>query len=100
MLSEISAFVRDSMAEWRAIRVAELLFAHRDAARLAVAVLIAISAAVLIARLLLGRRPGRNRVALPALLPSIRQSPFSMVRHSPVLLFLLGLPFFLLAVAD
>jgi Ca-activated chloride channel family protein len=55
---------------------------------------------VLIARLVLGRRPGRNRVALPALLPSIRSSPFSIVRHSPVLLFLLGLPFFLIAVAD
>src|SRR5437899_309628 len=59
------------MAEWRAVRIAELLFAHRDAARLTASVLIAISAAVLIARLMLGRRPGRNRRALPAILRSI-----------------------------
>jgi Ca-activated chloride channel homolog len=99
-LADINAFIRDAVFEWRSIRIAELLFAHRETARFAALVLLAVSGAVLMARLVLGRRPGRNRVALPALLPSIRHSPFSFVRHSPVLLFLAGLPFFLIALSD
>ena len=99
-LAGISAFVRDNLAEWRSVRVADLLFAHRDTARLAVVVVIAVSLAILIARATFARRPGSNRVALPAILPMIRSSPFSFVRHGALLLFLLGLPFFVLALAD
>ena len=99
-LADIIAFVRDAAAEWQSIRVAELLFGSRDAARLTLIVLLGGSAAVLLARSLFGRGPGRGRIALPALLPVIRSSPFSFVRHTPVLLFLLGLPFFILALAD
>jgi Ca-activated chloride channel homolog len=39
-------------------------------------------------------------VVLPAILPGMRRSPLAMVRHLPVLMFLAGLPFFALAVAD
>lgn len=99
-LADINLFVRNSVAEWRSIRLAELLFSHRDAARTAGVVLIAVSLTVLIIRLAVGRRPGRNRVALPAILPIVRSSPLSFVRHSPILLFLAGLPFFLVALAD
>jgi len=97
-IADISAFVRNSVAEWRALRLAELLFSHRDAARTTGVVLVAGAVVVLILRSAFGRR--RNRVALPAILPIVRSSPFSFVRHAPLLLFLAGLPFFLIALSD
>ena len=99
-LSEISVFLRENVAEWRNVRVAELLFTHRNAARFAVVVLIAVSLGVLILRVVFARRAGSRRIALPAILPMFRHSPFSFVRHGALLLFLCGLPFFLLAFAD
>ena len=99
-LADINAFVRANLAEWRSIRVAELLYTHRDAARFALVIFLAVSLAVLFLRLSFGGRPGRSRVALPAILPIIRQSPFSLVRHAALLLFLIGLPFFVLALSD
>jgi Ca-activated chloride channel family protein len=37
---------------------------------------------------------------MPALVSAMRRSPWSAVRHAPLLLFLLGIPFFALALAD
>jgi Ca-activated chloride channel homolog len=99
-LADFNAFLRDSFTQWRNIRIAELLFAHREAARFAVVVLIAIAVAVFVARTAFGRRSASSRVALPALLPLFRPSPFSFIRHSALLLFVAGLPFFVLALAD
>jgi len=99
-LTEISIFLRQNVAEWRNVRVAELLFTHRNAARFAVVLLIAVSLGVLILRVVFARRGGTRQVALPAILPMFRHSPFSFVRHGALLLFLCGLPFFLLAFAD
>jgi len=99
-LADISRFLRDSATEWQNIRLVELLFRHREAARTAIVVLLIVSAAALIVRSIIGRRPGRNRVAMPAILSVIRPSPLSFVRHAPLLLFLAGLPFFLIALAD
>ena len=83
-LADISRFLRDSATEWRNVRVAELLFGHRDVARTVVVVLLLVSVTALIVRSLIGRRPGRNRVAMPAILPDIGQAPLSVVRHAPV----------------
>lgn len=99
-IAEITAFLRGALAEWRDVRLAELLFGSREAARLALIVLLGAAGVVLLARSLLGRGPGRGRVALPALLPTIRSSPVSFVRHAALVVFLLGLPFFALALAD
>jgi Ca-activated chloride channel family protein len=99
-LADLNAFLSAAVSEWRSVRVAELLFAHREAARFAVVMFMAVSAAALIGRGMLGARAGRNRLALPAMLPVIRPSLFSFVRHSALLLFLAGLPFFILAFAD
>jgi Ca-activated chloride channel family protein len=99
-LADIAAFLRANVAEWQNVRVAELLFAHRDAARFALVVLFAVSFGVLFLRSLFGRRAGSSRVALPAILPVIRHSPFSFIRHAPLFLFLIGLPFFVIAFAD
>ena len=99
-LTQISVFLRQNVAEWRNVRVAELLFTHRNAARFAVVLLIAVTLGVLILRVVFARRGGTRQVALPAILPMFRHSPFSFVRHGALLLFLCGLPFFLLAFAD
>lgn len=99
-VDEINAFLRASVSEWRDVRLAELLFAHRDTARTTAVVLIVVALLALIVRSAVGRRPGRNRVALPAILPIVRSSPLSFIRHAPLLFFLAGLPFFLIALAD
>ena len=57
-------------------------------------------ATVLTWRSLRGRLPGRTAIALPAILPRLRRSPLGFVRHAPFVLFLAGLPFFGLALAD
>src|SRR6266536_153362 len=100
MLDDINAFLNAAVGEWRAIRLSELLFAHREAARMTGIVILVASLLVLILRSLIGRRPGRNRIALPAILPVVRSSPLSFIRHAPLLLFLAGLPFFLIALTD
>ncbi len=97
-LAGLNAFLRNSASEWQSVRLAELLFAHRDAARTAGVVLIVLALAVLILRSAFGGR--RNRIALPAILPIVRSSPLSFLRHAPLLLFLAGLPFFLIALSD
>ena len=99
-IADISRFLRDNVTEWQNVRLAELLFGHRDAARTTVVAILLISAAALIIRSIVGRRPGRNRIGMPEILPIIGHTPLSFVRHAPLLLFLAGLPFFLIALAD
>jgi len=54
----------------------------------------------LLARGLRTYRPGRTRIALPALLPVMRRSSFALTRYGAFALFLVGIPFFALALAD
>jgi hypothetical protein len=52
-------------------------------------------------RMAIVRGRGRaHRHRAPAVLPRIRRSPLAFVRHAPFVLFLAGLPFFCLALAD
>lgn len=99
-LADLNALLQRSLADWQSVRVAELVFGHRDTSRLMVVVLLSVSAALLVGRSVRRFRPGRNRVVLPAILPVIRTSRVSFVRHGTLLLFLAGLPFFLIALAD
>ena len=55
--------------------------------------------AVIVARAGRGERPGRYRIALPALLPRTPRVGRGFVRHAPFLLFLAGLPLFVIALA-
>ena len=88
-----------TLGEWRS-PTSDLAFGSRDAALLAVAGFGIAAAAALVWRSLRGRAPGRAAVALPALLPRMRQSPLAFVRHVPFALFVAGVPFFCLALAD
>ena len=99
-LTIIPSLVRDTVIEWRNTRAATLLFAHRDTAVLALVALIGLCVAVLLLRAMARRRAGRTQVALPAVLDWGQTSWLSIVRHGALLLFLVGLPFFVLAFAD
>ena len=99
-ITAVPASIRDTVFEWRNTRIADLLFAHRDAAVLTLVLLVGITLAVLILRTATRRKAGRTQVALPAVLNWSRPSWVSIVRHGTLLLFLAGLPFFVVALAD
>jgi hypothetical protein len=63
-------------------------------------VLVAISLLTLLARGMLVQKAGRTHVVLPAILPVMRRAHLSAVRHGAFLVFLLGVPFFAVALAD
>src|SRR5687768_17897697 len=92
--------LRATLDEWLRTRWADLQFTDARTALLVFVVLLAIAALALLARSMRGRKAGRTHVALPALLPVMRRSPMAAVRHLPVLLFVCGLPFFAIALAD
>ena len=102
-LNALIELVGRTLSEWRSSGIGDLAFNARNAALLATALMAVIAATVLVWRALRGRLPGRTAIALPAVLPlSITRlrSPIAFVRHVPFLLFLVGLPFFCLALAD
>ena len=89
-----------TLGEWRTAGIGDLVFDARNAALLAVAMFAVLGAMSLTWRSLRGRLPGRTAIALPAILSHVRQSPVTFIRHLPFALFLLGLPFFCLALAN
>ena len=99
-ISQVPAILREAFIDWRNTRAADLLFTHRAAAVIAAVVLIGLSAMVLVGRALTRTKAGRTQVALPAVLDWSGSSWTSIVRHGALLLFLAGLPFFILALAD
>lgn len=99
-LRELPGVIRDTVAEWLRVRWYELLLPEVWTTLLIFSVLLAISLLTLLARGLWVRKAGRTHVALPAVLPVMRQSYWSATRHGAFLVFLLGLPFFALALAD
>ena len=92
--------MRETLADWRSVDVAAVEFGHSRAAVLIVATLIAAVLIALMARSLRSKPSRTGLLVLPAALPVIRSSRWSMLRHFPLLLFLTGIPFFALALAD
>ena len=99
-LADLRALARDSLTDWRSFDLGDLQFWHRSEARLLLVALVGLSAILLIARLAVRRRAGRQQVVLPALWTALPRSRGSFLIHVPLLLLLLGLPFFVLALAD
>ena len=99
-ITQVPAVVRDVIFEWRNARTADLLFTHRDDSIIAMVILIGLAMAVLLGRALTRNKAGRTQVALPAVLDWSGGSWTSIVRHGALILFLAGLPFFVLAFAD
>lgn len=99
-LTDLIAVLRETLAEWRTIRLRELEFAALDAALLAIGVLIAAAALTLLLRHGIARGTARRHLTLPALLPSMQRPQFTGLRHGALAPFLLGIPFFVIALAD
>jgi Ca-activated chloride channel family protein len=99
-LTNLFIVIGRTLGELMRLRWNALHFAAVDTTLLVLAVLAATA-------LLMGAVRGMHRlherraaVGVPAVLPVMRRSPWSAVRHAPFLLFLAGLPFFAVALAD
>ena len=99
-LRELPTAVRGELTEWLRLSLNDLRLAEVSTALLLLVLLAAISLLVLLTRSLRSRRAGRTRVALPAILPVMARSSSSAVRHAAFLIFVLGVPFFAVALAD
>ena len=99
-LNALIELVARTLNEWRTAGIGDLVFNGRNGALLAAALLAVVAATVFVWRSIRGRLAGRTAITLPAVLPRIRRSPLAFVRHAPFVLFLAGLPFFFLALAD
>lgn len=99
-LRDLAVGVRTTLAEWLRLRWSDLHFAQGGTTLLVLAVLLALSLLVLLARGLRSQRAGRTHIGLPAILPAMRRSYLTAWRHGAFVLFLLGLPFFAVALAD
>ena len=99
-MGELVITLRETLDEWMRVRWSELQFAEARTALLVFAVLLAIAFLGLVAQLVRSRRAGRTHVVVPALVPVMRSSPWSAVRHLPLALFLVGVPLFAVALAD
>lgn len=97
---DIGRLVRSSLTEGRGIGISELHFSHGDAARLVIIVLVAVSLAMVVVRSTIVRRTPRHRVGLPALLTRNSSLSWSFLRHTPLLVLMVGLPSFIFALAD
>jgi len=99
-LREIVATLQDTLGDWFRLSWADLHFDETWTAVMVLVVLLAASGLMLLARGLRSQKAGRTHVTLPALLPVILRSHFSAFRHAAFLVFLLGIPFFAVALAD
>ena len=100
MIEALLIALRSTFDEWLRTRWRDLQFADARTALLVFVVLAAIAVLVLFARAMLGTRAGRTHITLPSLLPGMRRSPLALTRHVPLMLFVAGLPFFGIALAD
>ena len=99
-LLQLRAFVGDGIAQWRNLRVDGLQYPHRLETRLMVIGLVGVMLILVIGRLAMKRRAGRDQIVLPGLPASIRASRGSSMAHLPLVLFLIGLGFFAVALGD
>ena len=93
-IRELLYAVRDTFDQWLSLRTADVHFDETWVAVLVLVVLIAVAGMMLLARGLRREKAGRTHVALPAVLPVMRGSHFSVLRHAAFLVFLIGIPFF------
>lgn len=99
-LADLGVLVRLTMEEWWRIRGSALALVESRRTALALLLLAGLAGLVLLARALGTIKAGRTHLALPALLPRMRHSYLSTLRHAPFLVFIAGLPFFAIAMAD
>ena len=99
-LRELRIAIRGALAEWLRLRWNDEHFAEVSTALFLLVVLFTISLLMFLVRGLRSRQAGRTHVALPAILPVMQGSSLSAIRHAAFVVFLLGVPFFAMALAD
>jgi hypothetical protein len=99
-ITQVPALLREGITSWRNVRTADLLFTHRSDAIIAAVIVIGLCVAMVLVRSMTKNKAGRTQVALPAVLDWSGKSWTSLVRHGALILFLVGLPFFVMALAD
>lgn len=99
-LNALLIAIRSALAEWMSLRWSDLIFNARSTALLMCVVLLAMACLALVMRGLWPRKAGRTHVVLPAVLPVARRSHLSGLRHAAFVMFLIGAPFFAVALAD
>jgi hypothetical protein len=99
-LNRVLVGIGNALEEWRRVVWRDLHFAQTDSAITIFIVLLAAAVLLLIVRRARRRVDGRAYVALPAILPVMRRSRLSATRHGALFVFLAGVPFFAVALAD
>ena len=99
-ITRIIDTVSGTVDEWWRVRWEELHFGDAGTAILVLTVLAATAVLVIVARRHWSRTSARWHVALPAILPGMRRSRTAALRHAAFALFLAGLPFFAIALAE
>ena len=99
-LTDLLVGIRATFAEWERLRLSDLQFSEMETAFATFVALLALAVLVLLARQISTRKAGRTHFVLPAILPVMRRSRVSLVRHAPFALFLMGVPFFAVALSD
>lgn len=99
-LTDLLIVVRSTLAEWLRVRWSDLHFAAAPTTALVLVVVVSVAVLMMLAREMRRRQAGRRHVALPAVLPIMERSALVATRHTPFLLFVAGLVFFAVALAD
>lgn len=99
-LNDLVGAMGAALTDWQSLHWSDLHFAQSRTAILAVELLLGATFLVLLAQGLRAHRVRRGRIGLPAILPMMRWSSLSIARHGAFLLFVGGVPFFALALAD
>ena len=99
-LSNLFNLLRRDAAEWEELRLSQLQFWHPGEAWSAATGLLALAVVLLIVRFVARQASAKHGVVLPALPASLRRSRGSLLVHAPAALFVLGVPCFILALAD
>src|SRR6478609_761373 len=111
-MNELLLTVRQTIDEWLRLRWADLQFAE---VRNTLLLFGALAGAAFVALLFRHARTRRRHsdtvrgaasaqagaaIVLPAIVPSMRRSPLAPIRYLPLFVFLAGVPFFALGLAD
>jgi Ca-activated chloride channel family protein len=101
-LTDLIALVRLTLAQLDDLSLTALPLLRRDETVVALGTIALLALGALLTRYVTRRHPGRTDIALPALPPSMmtKRSALAPLRHTAFVLFLVGLPFFAVSLAD
>jgi Ca-activated chloride channel family protein len=98
---DLPRLIRETLLQWQQLRAGDLRFD-----RMQVAILLAVALTMLVALVMAwhaqrrAQRSPRHAIGLAALLPIMMPSAMALIRHVPFVLFVGGLSFALIALAD